>query len=169
MPGEMCAAGPYLLYEDLSKEPREIHWLDLRGRRPRSATEKCVIRIQQNEICNMCVVQNGDEQLLVVGGDGGVLAYNTNTGQRLEWSLTAHFGSTVATDGRSHLFVFDDECIEVYSVSHRCKIGWKAGRTYKIRWCEKSSSLFCIVVCKGCWKQSLNVLHFQMIDRYLSN
>ena len=154
VPGAMCTVGPYVLYSDRSKEPEEIHWLELRDGRPRPAAEKRSIHTQQHYVLNMCVVQNGDQQLLVVAGHG-LFTYNTKTGQRLE-QLFDGFDGIVATDGSSHLFVCDlsSECIQIFSMSDRSRsfieCFKKSGHTTRIRWCEKSLSLFCIVDCKGC-------------------
>ena len=138
------------------------------------AEGKKIIHTQLDRIDDMCFVQSGDKQLLVVAKcDEGIFAYNTNT-DRLEWGVvkkppemkeSMDIGG-ITTDGNGHLFTSDcnNHCIHVYSVSDgsyiRCLL--KDYTLYKpktIRWCEKTSSL--IVACY--WKEnwSLKVINVQ--------
>ena len=159
-PGALCKATPHtLLYVDESKKPREVHWLDFSGSKPKPAAEKSVIHTEQAEIRDMCFSQSGDKQLLAVaGGDGGLFAYNTET-DKLEWKAdkAAHgmehdmnaWG--VSTDGYNHLFVADyrNQCIQMFSVSDgqylRClvKDTKSLDGLRRIRWYEPTSSLVC--------------------------
>ena len=78
--GAICAGTPStLLYEDTSKSPREVHCLDLSGAEPKPAAGKRVIHTELDNITDMCVVQDGNEQMLIVAHMNGVFAYNTET------------------------------------------------------------------------------------------
>ena len=116
-----------LLYVDWSKIPFEVHWLDLSDVQPKPAAGKSVIHTQQRNIRDMCYVQNGGkEYLIIAAGREGVFAYNTLL-DKLEWKVDgtlpemkkdiAAYG--IATDGHSHLFVADynNRCIQMFSAS----------------------------------------------------
>ena len=116
-----------LLYEDWTKSPREVHWLDVSGTQPKPAEGKSVIHTEQTKIEDMCFVEDGEKQLLVVaGGNEGLFAYNTVTDE-LEWKIGGHISGNetaittmgVTTDERGHLFVTDigNHCIQMFSVS----------------------------------------------------
>ena len=174
-PVMLCTATPSsLLYVDWSNLPFEVHWLDLSDAQPKPAAEISFIHTQQRNIRDMCYVQNGDKELLIVAvGREGVFAYNTLL-YKLEWKVDrkpagreksiAVYG--VTTDGRGHLYVadYDNRCIQIFSVSDgsylRCLVvkGAKSlGQPDKIRWCEKSSSLLSTCWWKGSW-------HLKMIN-----
>ena len=163
VPGVMCTFGPYLLYEDLTKKPREIHRLALRDGQPKQAKEERAIHTQQNLICNMYVAQNvrGDEHLLVVGGDK-ILTYNTKTGQKLGGKTS--FFDVVSSDGFNGMIAlnFSKEPFQMYSVPDRSLIycSKKAGSTFLTRWCKKSSSHFYITEGEGYENETLQVLKF---------
>ena len=99
--------------------------------------KKNVVRKQHNNEADMCVVQNGDKQLLIVTGgahtSGGVYAFNTETDE-LAWTVKGELEGTeeemgaygVTTDGRGHLFVcapWDNECIQMFSVRDGARMG----------------------------------------------
>ena len=168
-PGVMCtgAAPSILLYVDESKTPREVHWLDLSGSKPKPAAGKCIIHTQQTEIYDMCFVDYGDKQLLIVAADDeGLFAYNTRT-DKLEWKVVGKQSEMeenmlvtgVATDGRGHLFVADDgnKCIRMFSVSDHSHVKCLVkgvetiGNPDFVRWCEKTSSLLCLYCRAGKW------------------
>ena len=170
----MCAGTQStLLYEDRSKSPREVHWLDLNDAQPKPADGKRVIHTEQTNIDDMCFSESAEKQLLVVaGGDKGLFAYNTDTDE-LEWKIGGHLSGHliamhtmgVTTDGRGHLFVTDtyNHCIQMFSVSDGQYLGFlvidiaETLRSrhlkstceqifrfpWRIRWCEETSSLIC--------------------------
>ena len=98
VPGALVAATPSLLLcVDVSKTPRDVYWLDLSGKVPtpdafrqnkslnnhnniwKSAVGKKIIHTQLDRIDDMCFLQNGDKQLLVVANyDEGIFVYNTD-------------------------------------------------------------------------------------------
>ena len=72
---------------DESKGPRDVHWLDLAESQPKPVTGKSVIHTQNKHINDMCFVQDGDKQLLVVAAaDEGLFAYNTGNDE-VEWKV----------------------------------------------------------------------------------
>ena len=168
-PGALCAATPStLLYVDVSKSPREIHCLDLSELQPKVAAGKRVIHTKQKVIYDICCLQVGDEQLLVVAaGKGGLFAYNLNTG-KLEWKVDRKPPGVekdmevigVATDKSGHLFVCDlrdgNSCIHLFKASNGQYLGClmkdeeELGIPDRIHWCEKASSLISLCL-KGKW------------------
>ena len=172
-----------LLYVDWSKIPFEVHWLDLSESQPKPANGKSVIHTQHRNITDMCYVQNGGKELLIIAAfREGVFAYNTLL-NKLEWKMDrkpagmekgiAAYG--VAADGRGHLYIadYDNHCIQMFSVSDgsylRCLVvkGAKSlGRPDKIRWCEKSSSLLSTCWWKGSWHlKMINVECWSYLER----
>ena len=170
LPGVLCATPSTLLYVDESKN--EIHWLDLSDAKPKPAAGKCTIDIE-SKIRDVCVVKDGDKELLIVVVDevNGVFAYNTETG-KLEWKVDVaapriKYGMCpvgITTDGRGHLFVTDEnnEFIHMFSASDGLYITDLkiTGNPQAIRWCKKSSSLVLNVIEKG--KFHLNVINVQV-------
>ena len=134
-PGILCAGTKStLLYVDESKKPRDVHWLDLSGLKPKPAAGKRVIHTQIFNIYDMCFVEDRDKQLLIVaGGDKGLFAYNTQN-DKVEWKVGENLSGNakhakamgVTTDGRGHLFVSDhnNHCIQVFSVSDGKYLGY---------------------------------------------
>ena len=144
-PGILCAGTQStLLYEDASKSPREVHWLDLSDREPKPAKGKCVIHTKNKYIYDMCFVQDGDKQLLIVaGGDEGFFTSKTTKGpslfaydtekDKLEWKVGENLpgnkehmrAAGVTTDGRGHLFVTDrnNDRIQMFYVSDGAYLG----------------------------------------------
>ena len=173
-PGAMCtgATSSDLWYEDLCTEPREIRPLDLSDEQPKPAVGKRVIHTQHSEIYDMCFVQDGDKQLLVVAaGKEGLFAYNTET-DALEWKMDGTqpgmekdiVAYGVTTDGRGHLFMGDrmygNYCIQMFSVSDGsylgCLVKGIVGEPVSIRWCAKSSSL--LILSNDVWNCYLKVI-----------
>ena len=181
-PGVICTAAPsVLLYVDASKSPRDVHWLDLSESKPKPAAGKRILRVQQDIFRDMSFTKVGDKELLiVVGGDGGLFAYDTDT-EKLEWKVEgalpamkykfSAFG--VATDGRGHLFVADfanpnkdgNGCIQMFSVADGRYLGClmkdkeQLGNPLRIVWCKNTSSLLAAVLLKG--KYYFNVINIQ--------
>ena len=180
-PGTLCAATQStILYVDESKRLREVYWLDLSDGKPKPASGKCVIHTENTTINDMCFVQDGDKQLLIVAaGDRGVFAYDTEN-DKVEWKVGENLSGNekhikamgITTDGRGHLFVTDhnNHCIQMFSVSDgkylgylildskmipsRSFITWPRKenfRPHEILWCEEMSSLVCTCRFDGSW------------------
>ena len=141
----ICALSPSaLLYEDMCEFPRVIRLFEFDDSQPNQAGKRNVIHPQlDGEIADMCTVQDGYKQLLIVAardvispcvsrdgtfdfyGQDGIFAYNTATDKR-EWAFCGKLPGMenimkargVATDGRGHLFVSDqgNHCIHLFSV-----------------------------------------------------
>ena len=161
-----------LLYVNRSKEPREVRVVDCSGTKPKAVEGKNVIRTKQASISDMCAVQDGERQLLVVtdsGKHGGVYAYNTAT-DVLEWSVKGKLegmdeemdAQGVTTDGRGDLFVCDpkNECIQMFCVRDGAYMGavmrqeeQELKYPRQIQWCETTSSLVVAhrMACGGSW------------------
>ena len=134
-PGILCQGTvSTLLYEDTTRSPREVQWLDLSDGEPKPAAGKPVIHTQNNDIEDMCFVQYGEESLLVVADtEQGLFAYNTEK-DKLEWRVAEYLPGNkrdmtvmgVTTDGRGHLFVVDcdNERIQMFSVSDGQYLGY---------------------------------------------
>ena len=169
--GAICAGTPStLLYEDTSKSPREVHCLDLSGAEPKPAAGKRVIHTELDNITDMCVVQDGDEQVLIVAHMNGVFAYNTETDEpvpKIRYDMEA---GGLTTDGRGHLWVIDDgdKSIKTYSVSDGKYLGSlkkdleEFGPPDKICWLEETSSLLC--ACRRNGEYELKCLDVQFED-----
>ena len=163
-PGKLLytAASSTLLYEDKSKTPHEVHWLDLSGTLPKPAAGKRVIHTQEHYFCYMCFVQFIDKQLLVVACGEGLFAYDTGT-DKLAYKVSGRCSGMekdihpmgITADGRGHLFVCDwlygNNCIQMFSASDGQYLGCFMkdeeilGTPAKMYWCEKTSSL--VVLC----------------------
>ena len=175
-PGVICTAEPStLLWVNRSKCLREVHWLDLTGKRPKPAEGKKIIHTQLGRIDDMCFIQNGNKQLLVAAKcDEGIFVYNTNT-DTLEWKVVVAKRPEmkenmdvreITTDGHGHLFVSDgnNHCIHVYSLYGsymKCllKHDYTLYKPGAIRWCDKTSSL--IAECYWKEKWSVKVINVQ--------
>ena len=161
---------------DSSKSPKEIHWLDLSESPLKPAAVKPAISTKQNIIYDMCGLQDGDKQLLVLVDGNDLFAYNTNTG-KLEWKVDRKPPGMeknmvfhgITTDKSGHLFVCDwmngNKCIHLFRASDGQYLGClikdkeELGIPARIHWCKKSSSL--ITVCY--WKREfhINVINVQ--------
>ena len=154
--------------------------MDLSGAELKPAEGKHVIHTEQTNIEDMCFVENGQKQLLVVAdGKEGLFAYNTATDE-LEWKKDGHLSENiiamkpmgVTTDGRGHLFVTDcgNHCIQMFSVSDGQYLGYLVIENigsfdrskifrfpYRIRWCEETSSLICTSKFKSRFYESWHV------------
>ena len=175
IPGIMCTTTPFLLlFEDISKSPREVHWLDLIGSYAKPAAGKRVVRTKPSGIFDMCFVQDGGKQLLVVTcGGNGIFTYNTDT-DKLEWKVDVKLPGiekdmdfmVLTNDGRGHLFVGDyvngNKCIQMFSATDGQYLGClmkdieKFGDPCGFRCCEKTSSLLTAHFFKKKW--NLNVI-----------
>ena len=174
-PGVICAVAPStLLCVDQSKSPEspfEVHWLDLSSKEPKPVEGRQTIHTELDRIDDMCFVQDGDKQLLIVTNYKGFFAYNTDT-DKLEWKVVEKPNQNigiraVTTDGRGHLFASDynNHSIHVYSVSDGSYIRSLRGgdnalcKPEFIRWCKKTSSL--IVACYSAGKWYLKFISVQ--------
>ena len=85
-PGVLCSASPTtLLYEDQSKTPCEVRWLDCNFSRPKPTHGPNITYTQQNNIWDMCLVTHGNKEVLVTSnGIHGIKVYNVDT-DKIEW------------------------------------------------------------------------------------
>ena len=178
-PAWMCTAkSSLLLYEDRSKSPREVHLLDVIGSKLKPAAGKSVFLTQNETIFDMCFVDDGARQLLIVAAGGkGLFAYNTYT-DKLEWEVGGLLAGNkediqttgVTADERRHLFVtdFGNYCIQMFSVVDGQYLGClmkdveTLGKPGRLRWCENTTSLLTAHLFES--KGYLNVIKV----RYLS-
>ena len=121
------SSSPTLLqYEDRWTTPREVHWLDCSAVPPKPFGGFNVTHTDQNQIHDMCSVQNEGKQLFITTqATDGVSAYNASM-DKLEWSLEGKLigmkkeisVEAVTTDGFGNLFMYDanNACIQVCSV-----------------------------------------------------
>ena len=172
-PGVLCSASATtLLYEDQSKTPREIRWLDCSFSRPKPAHGPNITYTQQNNIWDMCLVTHDNKEVLVTSrGQRGIKAYNVSTDE-IEWKKKYGLResgldlSGVTTDGRGHLFACDlnHACVQIFSVSNGKYLGRlpNFGRVLcnpvMIRWRHDNSSL--LVVHKKRNQYYLTVLNY---------
>ena len=167
-----------LLYVDSSKQPREVHWLDLSGNKPKSAAGKRVIHTHNAQTRDLCFTRDGNKQLLVVAdGIDGLFAYNTET-DKLEWKVLGTVPGMnqaadpmgVTTDGQGHLFVGDyvngNKSIQMFSVLDGHYLGCLMkdvnahGTPARLRWCDRKSSLVTTFFCKGEWHLKVITVQF---------
>ena len=164
-PGDFCAVSPSILvYDDFSKNPRQLHWLDC------SEPEPKLLGITANanlgSVYDMCMAELENETLLIViSRDANELikAYSSTTGQ-LKWSVQKKISSETfmsygATgDGNGRIFVADatNNCIQMFSTSDGQYLGCfmkqgdqGLGAVYRLRWCEAMPSLVVVH-----WKDS---------------
>ena len=170
-------ASSILIYLDVSKEPIEVHWLDLYESKPKAAAGKCVIRTQLSLVRDICIIQNADKQWLVVAGDiEGLFAFNMETG-KLEWKVDENVpgmeqiidANGVTHDGRGHLFVADrnNGCVQMFSLSDGKYLGPlnKGLETIcdpgSIYWSSETSSLVVACYLNGKWQ--LNIINVQYL------
>ena len=171
-PGHVCVSSPStMLYENRSKNPPVVHMQDCSGSRPQPILGKNVIHTLQNYVLDMCIVQNGDEELFVTTGAGSkVNAYNTATGE-LEWSMDGKLEGMeevmspwgVTTDGRGHLLICDynNECIQMFSIRDGTYMGAmmiKQGlvKPSCIEWWESLSSF--VVNCRNDTNENIFII-----------
>ena len=129
-PGRLCtASSSMLLYEDQSKDPREVRWLNCSTSPPKPANfaaGACSTHTQQDIVWDMCCVKHEHEKLVVTTkGYQGVYAYNT-TSDKVQWHMKGKVAGmkqeicaeALTTDGLGHLFVCDrdNECIQIFTV-----------------------------------------------------
>ena len=129
-PGRLCrAASPsILLYEDQSRDPREVRWLNCTTWPPKLANPApgtLGTHTQQDIIWDMCYVKVQDANLVVTTrGYNGIYGYNVMT-NKLQWHVKGKLGvmkqelcaEALTTDGRCHLFVGDrdNSCIQMFA------------------------------------------------------
>ena len=175
-PALLYAATPLtIMYLDANTKPYSVHWLNLTDVQSKIAAGKGVIHIELDDtsIRDMCLVQEGDKQIVVVaGGDGGLFAYDTETG-KLEWKvkekpsemMNAINTRGVTTDGHGHLFVCNtaNECIQMFSASDGQYLGRlmrgveTIGYPAKVHWNAETSTLAAACLLQGKW-------HLQLIN-----
>ena len=126
-------------------------------------------------MCDICFVQDGDKQLLIVGAfEAGLIAYNIKRG-KLEWKVDGKMdrmeqvldAGGVSTDGRGHLLVADsgNECIQMFSASDGHYLGFlmrgveTIGDPIRVHWSPETSSLL-----TACSLQDTFSWHFQFIN-----
>ena len=179
-PSKLCAVTPSILsYVDWAKSQCKIHHLDLSELHTNPSAQGKVIHTQQTHIYNICFVQDGDKQLMIVSGTqddcSKLFAYNTLK-DKIEWKLERkpsemedYFNPRlVTTDGHGHLFVADlgNQCIQMFHMSDARHMGclMKCVDTnlvnpYHVCWNQKTSSL--VVVCYFRGVFHLNVINVQ--------
>ena len=173
-PGKLCKASEsLLLYINDSTHCGVVHWLDLSGLKPKPAEGKRVINVSQSCVFDMCCVQDGEKQLLVVVSDfNEIVAYNTETDE-VEWELDQvpfeildNFMqlTRITTDGRGHLLVNDNHrrCIHMFSVSDGKYIGClmkDIDLQDDILWFEKASPM--LVCSQSDFGHRLKVINFE--------
>ena len=155
-PGALCAVSPSILvYVDMSKNPRQLHWLDCSKAQPKllGITANTNLRYLRD----MCTVKLENEALLIVlpyDAKEYIHAYSS-TGQ-LKWSGQKKIPSgtfksnSLAGDGSGRIFVADDtnNCIQMFSALDGQYLGCfmnkgdqGLGDVSILRWCEATSSL----------------------------
>ena len=129
-PGRLCSASSFiLLYEDQSKDPREVCWLDCCTSPPKlayPAVGSHNTHTEQDIVWDMCCVKHGDDKLLITSkGYQGMYAYNAHS-DKLQWKVKGKVAGmeqeicaeALTTDARGHFFVCDrdNECIQIFTV-----------------------------------------------------
>ena len=171
LPGRLCStsdptsgatSGSKLLYEDESKHPHVIRWLDCSTSPPSPATGSNVTHIRiQSGIHDMCCAHvKGRQFLITAHGHKGISGYDAST-DKLEWNFEGKVGysgeaispQALTTDGRGHLFVCDkqNKCIQMFSVVGGAYLGTVLGtgrnalrKPWRMRWCDDSASLIVV-------------------------
>ena len=116
-----------LLYDDVSKVPHEVHWLDCSGSVIKPADDLHVTQTRQRFTHDMCCTKIGDKTLLVTtSGFGGTMqAYNA-ANNNVEWVVEGRLPGMrvpmkphgITTDGQGHLFVCDSasKCVQMFGI-----------------------------------------------------
>ena len=154
-------SGAKLLYEDCSKVPRQIRWLDC-SISPPLVTD--VTTTEQQTLHHLCFVDGGAGQRLLIVCDSkqGVCAYNVISNQltwrtksaeiklkRNEWQMSAQ---GVAADEESfYLYVCDvnNRCLQMFSMTDGRYMGALLsddgkpllGHMTCISWCKDTQSI----------------------------
>ncbi len=129
--GMMCAVTQNIvLYEDLFRTPSCIRWLDCTNKQAGPAPGKEAIQTRNENIYDMCCIQNESKLLLVTvdpepSGKKAINAYNLDSG-KLQWTLSGKLGKmkskmcprSICTDNFEKLYVLDENnnCIVVISL-----------------------------------------------------
>ena len=170
-PGIMCAvSSSMLVYEDCSKNPRQLHWLDCSEPEPKLLGITADLNLSYLQ--DMCTVELENETLIVLPNNVNeqIQAYNITTGQ-LKWSVQKMPNQTwqsysVAGDGNGHFFVADYTYsgIKMFSASDGQYLGCfmnkgdhGLGDVYRLRWCEATSSL--LVAHSNGWTGLISDIH----------
>ncbi len=172
LPGLLCgvptrvktaAQGSTLLYEDESKHPHIVRWLDctLGVEACNTIAPKGITHLaERGSVFDMDCLQTAEEQLLFTALEKkGMRAYNTCT-DALEWPVNGQLIGfnrnmsirEVSADGKGHLFVCDtaNACVHVFStdgayVDSLAREGeCNLGEPWRIRWSKSLSQLILI-------------------------
>ena len=149
-PAALCAAFPStLLYEDTSKFPSHVYWLDCSGTEPKLNGKK--INTTLYCIFDICYIRDEKKPLLVYVNGDKVFAYNV-VNNKLEWS-TKDPSDSVTTDGHNYVLTCNSKNIKLLSLSDGKDLGYLIrdgdqglGRPVRVRWCSKTTS-FIVVHC----------------------
>ena len=164
-----------LIYGHGSKKLIEVRWLDLSESKPKLAAGKSVILTQLGKMFDICFVEDGDKQLLVVAAfEAGLFAYNIKMG-KLEWKVNGKVSGMeqaldaggVTSDEHSYLLVADsgNECIQMFSASDGQYLGFlmtgveTIGDPIRVHWSPETSSLL-----TACSLQDTFSSHLQFIN-----
>ena len=160
---------------DGSKKPFQVCRLDLSESKPKPASGKGIIHTQLDDMFDICFVQDGDKQLLVVAAfEAGLFAYNIKR-RKLEWKVDGKVDGMeqvldadgVTTDESGHLLVADsgNECIQMFSASDGQYLGFLMkgveiiGDPIRVHWSTETSS-----VLAACSLQDTFSWHLQFIN-----
>ena len=190
MPSKLCTVGSsMLLYQDQSKIPPRIHWLDCNESKPKLLKGKSFTTSLQ-DITDMIGVRNGTDELIIgTGKQNGIHCYSTTT-KSLKWSMegqlpgmkNALYAASLGTDRRGHLFVSDgfigNRCIQMFSVSDGRYLGClinegEQGFRCPHRICSHSASYSLVVahMVSFCWSLSMINMEywFQFFSLYFNH
>ena len=156
-PQALCSISPsVLVYEDTSKNPRQLNWLDCSETKPKPLG--IIQNLNLHSVQDMCVVESEKETLLIVisyYANELIYAFNSITGE-LKWSAPKKTSNgpfcsqSVTGDGNGRLYVTDatNNCIQMFSASDGQYLGYfikqgdqGLGNLHRLQWSETSSSL----------------------------
>ena len=167
----------FLLYEDRSKEPYSIHWLDCNETKPKFLKEKSfTTSLQTLWVCLQfkMVPRNWLSQLLQKMASIATAqlpkAWNGEWQEKLPGMQKVLYPVHITTDGRGHLFVSDgvngNRCIQMFSVSDGQYMGCLIkegeqglGHPNTICWHSASHSLAVVLLMDCFW--SLSVINME--------
>ena len=150
-----------LLYEDVSKVPHEVRWLDCSSSTIKPADELHVTTTRQRFTQDMCCTKIGGKTLLLTtsGFGGTIQAYNASN-NNVDWIVEGRLPGMrnaikphgITTDGQGHLFVCDsaNKCIQMFSVDSEYMGGVMKEETQRfdqlsaIWWSVAASSLILV-------------------------
>ena len=154
-PGILCAVSPSVfVYEDASKDPRQLHWLDCSEPAPKLLG--ITANTNLSDVQDICVAKLEKETLLIVISrvrDELIHAFNSITGQ-LKWSVQKKIPGmkmvsfAVTGDGNCRIFVTNATTIQMFSALDGQYLGCfmkegdqGLGLVCGLWWCEATSSL----------------------------